>query len=34
MAELRLAANKEYELAALTDLCQQVLSSNEFLYVD
>jgi hypothetical protein len=25
---------KEAELAALTNLCQQLLASNEFLYVD
>jgi len=25
---------KDYELAALTNLCQQLLSSNEFLHVD
>ncbi|MBM4003151.1 MAG: DUF1553 domain-containing protein [Planctomycetes bacterium] len=34
IAELRLAVHKEPETTAFTDLCQQVLSSNEFLYVD
>jgi hypothetical protein len=31
---LRAAGNADPELAALTNLCQQLLSSNEFLYVD
>jgi Protein of unknown function (DUF1553) len=32
--QLRLAGNRAPELAALTNLCQQLLASNEFLYVD
>jgi len=32
--QLRLAGNPNPELAALTNLCQQLLASNEFLYVD
>ena len=32
--QLRLAGNPNAELAALTNLCQQLLASNEFLYVD
>ena len=28
------ARSKEPDLAALTNLCQQLLASNEFLYVD
>jgi hypothetical protein len=32
--QLRAANVKEPELAALTNLCQQLLSANEFLYVD
>ncbi len=31
---LRSSGNADPELAALTNLCQQLLSSNEFLYVD
>lgn len=35
LATLRAAGDKpEHELAALTNLCQQLISSNEFLYVD
>ena len=35
LAQLREVAEKsDHELAVLTSLCQQLLSSNEFLYVD
>ena len=34
MVELRAAKHADPNLAALTNLCQQLLSANEFLYVD
>jgi len=32
--QFRIVKNADPDLAAMTDLCQQLLSSNEFLYVD